>query len=66
MAGMRNFQDTIKIRKRSFIIGFSICMTVPLKKADALFVFLYEIVLFKFFIAVTVTKIAAPQLIFSN
>ena len=29
---MRNFQDTFKTRKRSFIIPFSICMTVPLKR----------------------------------
>ena len=28
---MRNFQDTFKTRKRSFISTFSICMTVPLK-----------------------------------
>ena len=27
---MRNFQDTFKARKRSFISAFSICMTVPL------------------------------------
>ena len=27
---MRNFQDTFKTRKRSFISAFSICMTVPL------------------------------------
>ena len=27
---MRNFQDTFKTRKRSFIRIFSICMTVPL------------------------------------
>ena len=27
---MQNFQDTFEIRKRSFIIAFSICMTVPL------------------------------------
>ena len=29
---MRNFQDTFKTSKRSFIIAFSICMTVPLTK----------------------------------
>ena len=29
---MRNFQNTFKTRKRSFISAFSICMTVPLKK----------------------------------
>ena len=28
---MRNFQDTFKWRKRSFISAFSICMTVPLR-----------------------------------
>ena len=28
---MRNFQDTFKTRKRSFISVFSICMTVPLR-----------------------------------
>ena len=28
---MRNFQDTLETRKRSFISAFSICMTVPLK-----------------------------------
>ena len=27
---MRNFLDTFEIRKRSFIIAFSIYMTVPL------------------------------------
>ena len=27
---MRNFQDTFETCKRSFIIAFSICMTVPL------------------------------------
>ena len=27
---MQNFQDTFETRKRSFISGFSICMTVPL------------------------------------
>ena len=27
---MRNFQDTFKTRKRSFISAFSTCMTVPL------------------------------------
>ena len=27
---MRNFQDTFETRKRPFISGFSICMTVPL------------------------------------
>ena len=27
---MRNFQDTFKSRKRSFISALSICMTVPL------------------------------------
>ena len=29
---MRNFQDTLETRKRSFISTFSICMTVPLIK----------------------------------
>ena len=29
---MRNFQNTFKTRKRSFISAFSICMTVPLRK----------------------------------
>ena len=29
---MRNFQDTLETRKRSFISDFSICMTVPLNK----------------------------------
>ena len=29
---MQNFQDTFETRKRSFISGFSICMTVPLDK----------------------------------
>ena len=28
---MRNFQDTSKTRKRSFISAFSICMAVPLR-----------------------------------
>ena len=28
---MRNFQNTFEIPKRSFISGFSICMTVPLR-----------------------------------
>ena len=28
---MRNFQDTVKTRKRSFISAFSICMIVPLR-----------------------------------
>ena len=27
---MRNFQDKLETRKRSFISTFSICMTVPL------------------------------------
>ena len=27
---MRDFQDAFETRKRSFIIAFSICMTVPL------------------------------------
>ena len=31
MVGMRNFQDTFKTRKRSFVSAFSICMTPPLK-----------------------------------
>ena len=31
MVGIRNFQDTFKTRKRSFISAFSICMTVHLK-----------------------------------
>ena len=30
IVGMRNFQDTFKTRKRSFISAFSIYMTVPL------------------------------------
>ena len=29
---MRNFQDTVETRKRSFISAFTICMTVPLKQ----------------------------------
>ena len=29
---MRNFQDTFKTSKRSFISAFWICMTVPLKE----------------------------------
>ena len=29
---MRNFQDTFKVRKRSFISTFSICMAVPLSE----------------------------------
>ena len=29
---MRNFQDTLEIRERSFISTFSSCMTVPLRK----------------------------------
>ena len=33
---MRNFQDTFKTRKRSFISAFSICMTVPLRKDKVL------------------------------
>ena len=28
---MRNFQDTLETRKRSFISAFLICLTVPLK-----------------------------------
>ena len=28
---MRNFQDTVKTRKQSFISAFSICMIVPLR-----------------------------------
>ena len=28
---MRNFQDTVKTSKRSFISAFSICMIVPLR-----------------------------------
>ena len=28
---MRNFQDTFGTRNQSFIGGFSVCMTVPLK-----------------------------------
>ena len=32
---MRNFQDTSETRKRSFIIAFSICMTVHLMMADS-------------------------------
>ena len=32
IVGMRNFQDTIETRKRSFISVFSICITVPLNK----------------------------------
>ena len=31
MIRMRNFQDTFKTFKRSFISAFSVCMTVPLK-----------------------------------
>ena len=31
MVGMRNFQDTFKTRKRSFISTFSICKAVPLR-----------------------------------
>ena len=27
---MRNFQDTFETRKRSFISGFSVCITEPL------------------------------------
>ena len=27
---MQNFQDSFKIRKRSFTSAFSICMTIPL------------------------------------
>ena len=27
---MRNFKDTFKTRKRSFISAFSVCMTAPL------------------------------------
>ena len=32
--GIRNFQDTFKTRKRSFISAFSICINVPLKGTD--------------------------------
>ena len=28
---MRNFHNPLKIRKRLFILAFSICMTVPLR-----------------------------------
>ena len=41
---MRNFQDTFKTRKQSFINAFSICMTVPLKSSIAPF---YKIFNFK-------------------
>ena len=27
---MRNFQDTLETRKRSFVSDISVCMTVPL------------------------------------
>ena len=32
IVAMRNFQDTFKTCKQSFIIAFSICMAVPLQK----------------------------------
>ena len=35
---MRNFQDTFETRKRSFISGFSICMTVRLGNFQIIFV----------------------------
>ena len=38
---MRNFQDTLKTRKRYFISAFSVCMTVSLS-TFAGFVFLQE------------------------
>ena len=31
---MRNFQDTFKTRKQSFISAFSICMTIPSKATN--------------------------------
>ena len=35
---MRNFHDIFETRKRSFMIDFSICMTVPLTKFPKPFV----------------------------
>ena len=32
---MRNFQDTFKTRKETFISAFLICMTVPLRVSQA-------------------------------
>ena len=34
---MQNFQETFETRKRSFIVAFSICMTVPLSNTKATF-----------------------------
>ena len=31
---MQNFQDTLEIRKRSFISALSICMNLPLKRTE--------------------------------
>ena len=39
---MRNFQDTFKTRKRSFISAFSICMTVPLNISEKDYVFIND------------------------
>ena len=39
---MRNFQDTFETRKRSFISGFPICITVPLTFSE---LFLAEVYL---------------------
>ena len=39
---MRNFKDTFKTRKRSFISAFSICMTVPLNISEKDYVFIND------------------------
>ena len=39
---MRNFKDTFKTRKRSFISAFSICMTVHLNISEKDYVFIND------------------------
>ena len=39
---MGNFLDTFETRKRSFISGFSVCMTLPLNNCDFAFMFYFN------------------------
>ena len=43
MVGMRSLQDTFEIRKRSFISGFSIYMTVPLIRLGFMSAYLQDL-----------------------
>ena len=73
---MLNFQDTFETRKRSFIIPFSICMTVPLRyKSYLYFIFSTTLIVssmpsltkrFEIMVTATLRKNLGPSMLKRN